>query len=572
MTADLWAGAEVQLATTASYLVERSDVDLTAVLFNEGALARELRRLGVPVTIIDEQRSSAVTILISLTRWLRDHPVEVVHTHRYKDTVLGAVAARLAGVPGVIRTVHGRGEPLRGWPWVRYRLYEAFEKVTLRCFADRIVAVSRRLARSLEESGHKPGAVVAIHNGVELSRIRPTRDRKEVRRELGIDFATPLIGAVGRLSPVKGHAHFVRAARLIAEKEPAARFLIVGDGPLRSELESCARRLGIGDACLFVGARQDVYDLVAAMDVFVLPSVDEGIPMALLEAMALETPVVATAVGGVPEVVAHRATGLLVRSGDEPGLAEASLELIRDPRLARALGARARGVVEAAFSHEENGLQLMKAYRAITPDPKPGSGPRLLSQIAALVGRARRCGAAALRLSERRRGQRIRREPSALVAVLRRARRILVVCHGNIIRSPFAARLLAQAVGEERRVMISSAGLEATPGTSPPPAAILIAARFQVDVSDHVSARLTGEDVAASDVIFVMDVDQLRVMQRRFPQARGKAFLLASLAPTAPLEVSDPFDQEDSVFQSCFEHISTSIQPLVRLLETVEGQ
>ena len=414
--------------------------------------------------------------------------------------------------------------------------------------------------------------MVAIHNGVELGRIRPTRDRNEVRRELGIDPATPLIGAVGRLSPVKGHAHFIRAARLIVEKEPAAKFLIVGDGPLRSELEICAKRLGIGDACLFVGARHDVYDLVAAMDVFVLPSVDEGIPMALLEAMALETPVVATAVGGVPEVVEHRATGLLVRSGDEPGLADASLELIREPRLARTLGARARGVVETAFSHEENGRQLMKAYRAIAPYPKPGSGQPFLSQVAALAGRARRCGAAALRASERRRMQRIRREPSALVAALRRARRILVVCHGNIIRSPFAARLLARAVGEERRVMISSAGLEATPGTPPPPAAILIAARFQVDVSDHVSARVTGEDVAASDVIFVMDVDQLRVVQRRFPQARGKAFLLASLAPTAPLEVSDPFDQEDSVFQSCFEHISTSIQPLVRLLQTVEGQ
>lgn len=120
--------------------------------------------------------------------------------------------------------------------------------------------------------------------------------------------------------------------------------------------------------------------------------------------------------------------------------------------------------------------------------------------------------------------------------------------------------------------MISSAGLEATPGTPPPPAAILIAAGFQVDLSDHVSARVTGENVAASDVIFVMDVDQLRVMQRRFPLARGKVFLLASLAPGAPLEVSDPFDQADSVFQSCFEHISTSVRPLVRSLEMVEGQ
>jgi protein-tyrosine-phosphatase len=323
---------------------------------------------------------------------------------------------------------------------------------------------------------------------------------------------------------------------------------------------------------LFVGARRDVYDLVAAMDVFVLPSIDEGIPMALLEAMALGTPVVATTVGGVPEVVSHRTTGLLVPSGDERGLAEASLELIRDPGLAGALVTRARRAVEAAFSREQNGLALMNAYGSITPDTGTGSTGRLPSRIAAFARRARRYGADALRFPERRRMLRIRRTPSALMTSLRSARRILVVCHGNIIRSPFTARLLVQALGAERQVTISSAGLEATPGTPPPPAAVLTAARFQVDVSDHVAARVTGEDVAASDVIFVMDVDQLRAIQRRFPQARGKAFLLALLAPASPLEVEDPFDQDASVFESCFAHISASVRPLVPLLETAEGR
>src|SRR3989441_6106321 len=114
MSADLWAGAEVQVATVASYLVERSDVNLTAVLLNEGPLARELRRLRVSVTILDETRNNAVRILTRLTRFLRANEFEVVHTHRYKDNVLGAIAAKLAGVPQAIRTVQGLDEPTQG--------------------------------------------------------------------------------------------------------------------------------------------------------------------------------------------------------------------------------------------------------------------------------------------------------------------------------------------------------------------------------------------------------------------------------------------------------------------------
>jgi glycosyltransferase involved in cell wall biosynthesis len=243
MSADLWAGAEVQLATVASYLVERPDVEVTAVLFNEGPLACELRRLGVPVTVMDEQENDSLTILIALTRWLRNHPVDVVHTHRYKDTVLGAIAAKLAGVPSVIRTVHGAREPLRGWDWAKFGVYEALDRLVLRCFADRIIAVSRRMAESLEDSGYRPGTVMTIHNGVDLRKIRPTRARDRVRRELGVDAATHLIGTVGRLSPVKGHVHFLRAAQLILQKEPGAKFVIMGDGPLRSELAMSAKRL-----------------------------------------------------------------------------------------------------------------------------------------------------------------------------------------------------------------------------------------------------------------------------------------------------------------------------------------
>jgi glycosyltransferase involved in cell wall biosynthesis/protein-tyrosine-phosphatase len=570
VSGDLWAGAEVQLAASASYLVERPDVDLTAILMNEGPLARELRRLGVPVTVIDESRHRALGILIAMTRWLRDHPVDVVHTHRYKETVLGAVAAKLSGVPCLVRTVHGQSEALRGWDRAKLRVYEALDAVTLRCFADRIIAVSRHLAQSLQASGYKPGTVVSIHNGVELRKVRAERKGHEVRQELGIGQGRPLIGTVGRLSPVKGHADFLRAARLILRVERAARFLIVGDGPLRGELAGLARQLQIDHACTFVGTRSDVADLVAAMDIFVLPSLDEGIPMALLEAMALGKPVVATAVGGVPEVVTDHVNGVLVRPRDAHALSEACLGLVREPGWAETVGARARRLVEDAFSHEQSGLQLVGAYRALTDGRRAASTPGVRSGLTALARVVRRSAAGARTFSERRRMEGIRRDPSRLAAALRSARHVLIVCKGNIIRSPFAARLIGQALDHGRRVRISSAGLEATPGTSPPPAATASAARHQVDVSTHVASCVTPEAVAASDVIFVMEVDHLRVIRRRYPQARSKTFLLTCLVPASPLEVADPFDGDDSAFRACFDHISESVRPIVRQLAMAE--
>ena len=585
MSADLWAGAEVQVATVASYLVERSDVNLTAVLLNEGPLARELRRLGVSVTIVDETRNNAVRILTRLTRFLRANEFEVVHTHRYKDNVLGAIAAKLAGVPHVIRTVHGLNEPTRGWARAKAWAYEALDKATLRCLADRIIAVSKRMAETLKDSGHRPTAVIQIHNGVDLRKVRATRAREEVRRELGIGSRTLLVGAVGRLSRVKGHAYFLRAAKLILEAERDARFLIVGDGPLRDELVASATHLGVDRACLFLGPRTDIYDLVGAMDIFVLPSLDEGIPMALLEAMALRTPVVAAAVGGVPELITHRATGLLVTPRDERALADACLELALNPNWAQTLCARARRVVEDAFSHERNGQALMEVYRSVTSGEGIGAQPPTGAAGRASAGRVNRATLGRLtfpwRLAgkvvaygqrklehviERRRMNRLRHDPTVLTARLKSARRILIVCHGNVIRSPFAAGLIAQAVGDRGSVSIASAGLQAVPRKQAHPTAVLTATALRVDLSRHAAAPVAPATVANADVILVMDIPQLVVMRTRFPNAHAKTFLLTCLAPEVPLEIPDPVDGDGSVFQICFDHISRAVRPIVRIL------
>ncbi len=137
--------------------------------------------------------------------------------------------------------MHGLTEPLTGWTRARFQAYDVLDKLTLWCAADRIIAVSKRMADTLKTSGYRPASVTCIHNGVDLSHLRPTRSREEVRRELGIAPRTLLIGTAGRLSPVKAHDCLLRAARLILREERHAKFLIVGDGPLRDELVALGR-------------------------------------------------------------------------------------------------------------------------------------------------------------------------------------------------------------------------------------------------------------------------------------------------------------------------------------------
>jgi glycosyltransferase involved in cell wall biosynthesis/protein-tyrosine-phosphatase len=570
MSADLWAGAEVQVATAASYLAGRPDVTLTAVVFNDGWLASELRRLGVDVAVVDEARHSALRMIPPITQFLRAHDVDIVHTHRPKDNVIGTIAAKLAGVPHVIRTVHGLAEPMRRWSRAKYRVNDALDRATLRCFADRIVAVSRHSAVALSQSGYPRTRLVQIHNGVDLGRVRATRTSAEVRRAFGIHDDELLVGTAGRLTTVKGQKYLVDAARLILLQESKARFVFVGSGPLKRDLVAQAEALGVEHACLFIDpladGRAGVFDLIAAFDLFVLPSLSEGSPMALLEAMALGRPVVAAAVGGVPEIVVDNETGLLIPPRDAQALAEACLEVARNRQWAATLGAAARRAVEAQFSHERNGRALLDLYRDVVRTARQrtvGPSALLLAPVRRVLAYVRRSAHYAI---ERHRVSGMRRNPAQLTARLQSARRILVVCHGNIIRSPFAARLIAQAIGDRRSLSIVSAGLEAEAGRPPHPTAVLTAAPLRVDLSDHTASRVAPETVASADAIFVMDIPQLVVVRRRFPAARNKTFLLTCLAADAALDVRDPVDGDASMFRDCYEHIVRAVRPIVHAL------
>jgi glycosyltransferase involved in cell wall biosynthesis len=229
------------------------------------------------------------------------------------------------------------------------------------------------MAEALRAHGYDARTATYIHNGIDLRTVKATHAPAEVRRELGIDADALMIGTAGRLAPVKGHTFLLRAAKLILEHEPRARFVFLGTGPLKYELVDTAATLNIDRACLFVDRVMDlgvgIYDVMAAMDIFTLPSLDEGIPMALLEALALARPVIATPVGGVPEIVTHGSTGLIVPAKNEQMLAAACLDLARDRGWAQTLGENGRRLVETEFSRERNAQAWLDLYQDVAAHP-----------------------------------------------------------------------------------------------------------------------------------------------------------------------------------------------------------
>ena len=191
--------------------------------------------------------------------------------------------------------------------------------------------------------------------------------------------------------------------------------------------------------------------------------------------------------------------------------------------------------------------------------PRPGVGSLLTAVVRSVVERARLKVACEI---ARRSTAQVRRDPAALVQALRTATQLLVVCHGNIIRSAFAARLLQQRLNDADHRRIVSAGVEALPGRSAHPIALRLSRRRQVDLHDHTASRVSAAAVQASDVVLAVDLIQLVALRERFPEARPKIHLLTSLAPSTPMEIADPINGDDRAFEVCFDHITQAVDAI----------
>ena len=287
---------------------------------------------------------------------VEEQRIEILHCHEPKSRLYGAVVSRMTGVPMVATHHNWTGQNLRT------RLVELIDAAVLHS-CQRVVAVSSSVAESMRRVLISSSRIEVIPNGIDLSVFKDSQQNSELRASLGIPPGVPVIGAVGRLDIQKAHERLIEAARKLTDAGQDAIYLIVGEGVERPRLESLVRNLGLSDRVLLPGYRSDIKPFLAIMDLFVLPSRREGTPMALLEAMAMRKPVVATAVGGVPDVLTDGIDGIMLPESGVGGLSDALLRLLRDPALARQMARSGRRRVENEFSSRRMASRYEDIYR-----------------------------------------------------------------------------------------------------------------------------------------------------------------------------------------------------------------
>jgi len=347
-------GAERLLCEVLRY--RSDDLDYQVVCLAEGGVFEPvIRAMGVPVTILGKRRGIDLRLVWRLWRWLRNNKPQIVHTHLFTADTWGRLVARLAGVPLVFSTVHS----VNSWQGRVHRLVDR----TLALFTTRLIACTAQVAEKLHnQDGIDARRIVTLANGVDLQRFADVTP-VDIERELGASGSGPWLAVLGRLEPVKGQAYLLECLALLRDQGIEFRCVLIGDGPERESLVEKVARLQLADRVYLAGFRDEVPAWLAAIDVLVMPSRWEGLPMALLEAMALGKPVVAHAVGGVPDVVRDGQEGLLVPPHHPQQMMQALARLLGDAALRAQMGANALSRVRSHYSAEALARAYEKLYR-----------------------------------------------------------------------------------------------------------------------------------------------------------------------------------------------------------------
>lgn len=338
------------------------EVVVFSLLATEG-LAPELRRAGVDVLIGHKQGTADLRMLRGLRALIRERRIELIHAHNFVPNYHAAVATLgLRGKPVIVGTCHDMGTRLAN---ARLRLYYRW---SLRYTAG-LAMVGKQVHDRFIEAGYVPESkAVTVLNGIPVDRFRWSAERRARAREtLGVNADTVLIGAVGRLVGLKNHRLLIEQMPALLQRCPQARLVIIGGGPLQGELQALIDSLGLPGQVRLLGQRTDVADLTVGFDVFAMPSLTEGLSIALLEACATRLAVVATAVGGNPEIIRDGHTGLLVPPADGPALLAALQQLAGDAGQREHLGQAASDWVTANASIETVAQAYERFYRRFLP-------------------------------------------------------------------------------------------------------------------------------------------------------------------------------------------------------------
>lgn len=357
---DLWAGAERMIWTLLRQLSKQPDVEVLALSLNEGELTAALRASGIETLVVPESERTFFDLVRESGRAFQGRGVDIIHAHRNKENLLAWCIRKRLGAKSLVSTLHGLSEVSGGWSVARLRRYvvERADDGLLRQAFDSVVAVSEDIRRTvLRTKGYGCAQVPVIHNGIDLPVWTSTPGRPS------IPFR---IGSVGRFVPVKDFPLFIAVGKMLVEAGEEVRLALLGEGPQKAELQALVKREGLDAVVSFIPPCADPTEFYRSLDVYLNTSKHEGIPLSLLEAMACGTPVVAPAVGGIPEIIRDGADGILVATRTAQSFAEACRRVMQARDGYDAMRMHARQRVEAEFSSERMAASYLALYQKLS--------------------------------------------------------------------------------------------------------------------------------------------------------------------------------------------------------------
>ena len=360
-------GAEQLMPTILKNLQEAGfNIRVCALQIRSGnPIASELQRLGLPVDLIPIRNLRQPLNLFHILRYLRLHRPQLLHTQLEFADILGTLAAKILGIPSVstVHTLDVFPEKKSAWGRMKLRWF------LLGRLCNRVIAVSEKTRRHyLQSGGLPPDKVITLYNGVDISRFKnmDAAQTANLRKELRLPLNSSIVMTVAVLREPKGIQFMIQALPRILEQCPDVHYLIVGDGVHRATLSDLADGLAIKKHVTFAGHRTDIPDLLACCDIFVLPTLKDALPTVLIEALAAEKPIIASDVGGVPEIIENGVNGLLVEPGDPSKLAEACLQLLKDNELSTKIVRAGSETLRKHFSIDLQIEQLSRVYEELT--------------------------------------------------------------------------------------------------------------------------------------------------------------------------------------------------------------
>ena len=364
-------GAEQLMPTILKNLKQAGfNIRICALQIRAGnPIAAELERLGLPVDLIPIPNLRQPFNLVHILRYLRLHRPQLLHTQLEFADILGTLAAKILGIPSIstVHTLDVFPEKKSAWGRMKLRWF------LLGKFCDRVIAVSEKTRlHYLQSGGLPPDKVITLYNGVNISRfkIMDATQTAKLKQELHLPLNSKIIITVAVLREPKGIQFMIRALPAILEQCPDVHYLIVGDGEHGAALTDLVTALAIKNHVTFAGHRTDIPDLLACCDIFVLPTLKDALPTVLIEALAAGRPIVASNVGGVPEIIENGVNGLLVSPGDPSKLAEACQKLLRDNELCRQIVKAGSATVRQRFNIDSQIQHLSRMYEELTSHAK----------------------------------------------------------------------------------------------------------------------------------------------------------------------------------------------------------